>query len=372
MKNFFYCFLFLISLCSSSQAIAQCNGFTTLCQRRFNEVAYLTTHNAFNCQENNFSLPNQTWGITKQLQDGVRGLMIDVYESGGTLTVYHGSSFLGSELLSDILEEIKTYLDSNSNEVISIIFESYTSASSIENALAQSGLSGYLFEKLQGEPWPVLQEMIDSGKRLVIFSEKNDGSSAQPWYHFIWDHAVETHFTVHDTADFSCNFNRGDSANALFILNHFITNLIGVGVPAQAEIANSNPYFINRAVECWQTHNKFPNFVAVDFYEKGQCKDVVNALNDMLPVSEHSGKKYMVLQCRPNPAEDLINIDIPESFTRPFMLCMYQVSGVPVYMNKRCDSFNCTLNISGLPTGIYTIALYDSRGRMGYALVVKK
>ena len=40
---------------------AQCNGSIDLCSKQYNEVAYLTTHNAFNSDEDGLSFPNQTY-----------------------------------------------------------------------------------------------------------------------------------------------------------------------------------------------------------------------------------------------------------------------------------------------------------------------
>ena len=57
---------------------AQCNGSVNLCSKQYNEVAYLTTHNAFNSDEDGLLFPNQSNNIASQLNDGVRGLMIDV------------------------------------------------------------------------------------------------------------------------------------------------------------------------------------------------------------------------------------------------------------------------------------------------------
>ncbi|MFC2176455.1 hypothetical protein ACFLR1_05765 [Bacteroidota bacterium] len=62
-----------------SFCVAQCNGSSHLCGKRYNEVAYLTTHNAYNAGEEGFASPNQTHGITKQLEGGVRGFMLDVH-----------------------------------------------------------------------------------------------------------------------------------------------------------------------------------------------------------------------------------------------------------------------------------------------------
>ena len=97
---------------------SQCNGSQILCNKKFNEVAYLTTHNAYNSAQDNFNLPNHNFNIATQLNDGVRGLMIDVYDYFGTPTVYHGSFLLGTEPLQTYLTDIKTFLDNNPNEVI--------------------------------------------------------------------------------------------------------------------------------------------------------------------------------------------------------------------------------------------------------------
>ena len=59
--------------------------------------------------------------------------MLDVYDSGGTPMVYHGSAILGSNPLIDYLNQINQFLSDNPNEIVTIIFECYTDANSIEN-----------------------------------------------------------------------------------------------------------------------------------------------------------------------------------------------------------------------------------------------
>ena len=88
-------FLFILCFCFVDVK-SQCNGSFQLCDKKYNEVAFLTTHNAFNSSEDNFQFPNQTHNILNQLNAGVRGLMIDVYDNNGTPMVYHSFSILGS------------------------------------------------------------------------------------------------------------------------------------------------------------------------------------------------------------------------------------------------------------------------------------
>jgi len=278
--------IYILSLLVVSLQIsyAQCNGSIDLCSKQYNEVAYLTTHNAFNSDEDGLSFPNQTYNIASQLNDGARGLMIDVYDYFGTPTAYHSTFLLGTIPLSDIFNDIKTFLDNNSNEIVTIILECYVTANDIEDEINQSGLSNYLYT--HNSTWPTLQSMIDNDNRLVIFSDVDDASSSQSWYHYVWDYAVETHYSVGNINDFTCDFNRGDPLNDLFIFNHFVTDAtLGYGLYNESNDVNANPFFINRALNCQTQTNKFPNFVTVDYYELGDGLAVVDQLNGVTSTS---------------------------------------------------------------------------------------
>jgi hypothetical protein len=273
-------FILCFSVFFRQDITAQCNGFQELCGLRYNQVSYLTAHNAFNAGDDGFSLPNQNQGLTGQLNGGVRALMLDVYNEGGVPTVYHGFALLGTAPLTDNLTEIKNFLDSNPNEIATIIFESYVDANMMESAFSDVGLLPYLHEQTLGNQWPTLQQMIDAGTQLVVLTDSDDASPSQGWYHYVWDFAVETGFSNNSPSDFSCDFNRGDSINELFILNHFVTNaVVGTGNPDQSAIVNAYDYFYPRAINCWNEKQKFPNFPTVDFYELGETKRVVDSIN---------------------------------------------------------------------------------------------
>ena len=206
--------------------------------------------------------------------------MIDVYDYQGTPTAYHSFSLLGTISLSFLLDDIKLFLDNNPNEIITIILECYVTANDIENEINQAGLFNYLYTHNSNAGWPTLQNMISNNNRLVIFSDVNDASNSQLWYHYIWDYAVETHYSVSTINNFTCDFNRGDSINDLFILNHFVTDVnLGYGLYNESNDVNSNPFFITRALDCQNKSNKLPNFVTIDFYELGDGLDVIDELN---------------------------------------------------------------------------------------------
>lgn len=312
--RFFLYILNILLFVIITPANSQCNGDESLCLKKYNEVAYLTTHNAYSSFEDEFYLPNQNLNITSQLNDGVRAFMLDVYSEDGVLVLYHGTDQLGSSLFVDVLNEFKTFINENSNEVITLILEDYGSIIELSDALFISGIVEDLYTYDEVIGWPTLQEMIDLDRRIVLFSD-NVVSNPPSWFNFIWDHAVETHFNNVSIDDFSCDFNRGDSQNDLFILNHFITNfeLVLFNLELyneQVEQVNSNPYFIGHVYDCASEKDKFPNFITVDFYDVGDCLEVVNILNEITQVSTNDITFRNIIF--PNPSKGIIHLNIPD------------------------------------------------------------
>lgn len=343
--------LFVLSSLSVQLAYAQCNGDQALCDKRFNEVAFLTTHNAFNAEEDNFNLPNQTYGLTRQLNDGVRALMLDVYDEGDVPTVYHSFSFLGTTPLESNLSEIKNFLDANPNEVVTIIFECYADFLMIEEAFVNTELLPYTYSQEQGEVWPTLQEMIDDNKRLLVLSDRDDAAPGESWYHYVWDYAVETDFSNNALTDFDCDFNRGEPENDLFILNHFATDpTLGTGRTDLSEQANEFDYFYNRSLQCWAEAGKFPNFPTVDFYELGDALEVVDSLNAQISVGITEKKSANPISVFPNPSAGIFQLN----WERPINANVRVFSATGgMMLETRSSGDKLQLDISDYPEGVY-------------------
>jgi len=256
----------------------KCNGHEELCERRYDAIAHPMTHNAMSNAAAEWVAPNQAVGISQQLEDGIRGLMLDTYEEEGELLLCHVICLAGSQPLVDGLGEIRAFLDANPNDVISIIFENYITQEQTAGAFDDADLTRFVYAHEVGEPWPTLRKLIDDGTRLVVFQEALPQDDAFPWLMNVWDHAWETPFSFSTPEELSCDPNRGNPANPLFLLNHFLTAPLG-GSPDLAEMVNYNPLFIDRARECELAGAALPNFVAVDFYDIGDLLAVVDALN---------------------------------------------------------------------------------------------
>ena len=75
----------LLAGCSGSKgpsgtAVSACNGAAALCERRLDEVVFPATHNSFAAYaEPGWYFANQRYGISRQLEDGIRALLIDVH-----------------------------------------------------------------------------------------------------------------------------------------------------------------------------------------------------------------------------------------------------------------------------------------------------
>jgi hypothetical protein len=276
-----------------------CNGATELCGRRFDQVAYATTHNAMSARfppyNYNVIISNQCSGVPTQLGDGIRALMLDIhfyFPEGAEwpdLYLCHAECNLGYQLLIDGLTEIRVWLDAHPAEVISFIIETDADTVNLEHwirdAFVASGLEPYAHVQTPGTPWPTLAEMIAANHRLVVLTDDAsphtlcdaDGMPC-PWYQYLWSSlAFETHFSYSRPSDFSCVDNRGAPGNDLFILNHFLTN--NTGAPSYAQQVNHGFLLSSRARECWSYQGRIPNFVTVDFYEIGDVLRITNLLN---------------------------------------------------------------------------------------------
>ncbi len=251
------------------------NGVKKLQARRYDQVSYATAHNAMSNSDEGWLFPNQTHGLTRQLSDGVRAFMLDVHDKGGKPYLCHSRFFLGSRPLKDGLAELASFLEKNPREVLTIIFESYVSSKAIEGAFKESGLLPYTHRQQRGKPWPRLAEMVAAGRRLVVFTDRGGGEL--PWLHGVWDFCWETHFSARSRKDLVCGKNRGSLKNSLFILNHFLTR------PAAsrrlADEVNHNPFLKERVEQCRKASGRLPNFITVDFYERGDVIAVVDELN---------------------------------------------------------------------------------------------
>lgn len=291
-----------------------CNGHRELCERRLDEVTLATSHNSMSSTSADFYLPNHLSTMRAQLNQGVRGFMIDtVYgrptsdgtirtsvespdletlgEQGAALyeqalgdqpddlgdeAVYlcHSVCEIGSVDAVDELTVVRQWLDDNPREVVVFVVQDATEPDDTAAVFEQAGFADMIHTQTLGEPFPTLGEMVDSGQRVfVMVEESGDGV---PWLHEALDFTQETPFSFASVEEFSCEENRGDPDAPLFVINHFIT----LAKPSN-ETINDVEVLGERAETCATERGLQPNLLAVDFISEGDVMAVVDALNDV-------------------------------------------------------------------------------------------
>jgi hypothetical protein len=314
-----------------------CNGSDALCDQPFDEVAVPATHNSMSAASNpGWLFAQQERGIADQLHDGIRGLLIDAHygveTQDGTIKtdltgldrgeratyeaelgesaldaalrirdrvvsspevgepgVYlcHRFCELGAIPIDQAFRDLRDFLAANSDEVVTVVIEDYVEPSDIAAAAERTGLIDEIYTGPVGDPWPTLEQMIDSGGRALMMAENDDGGSEFLWYHAAYDELVqETPYSFSKPGELvdpgklraSCGPNRGPADAPLFLINHWI-DTSPAPRPSNAAIVNEHRALLDRVEHCQRQRELTANLIAVDFYRRGDLFGVAEELN---------------------------------------------------------------------------------------------
>jgi hypothetical protein len=312
-----------------AQPVTTCNGSASLCDRPLDEVAMPATHNSMSVPLPGWYSAEQERPIGGQLEDGIRGLLLDTHYgdrlASGRVRTYFGSakqrreavtqdgvspqavdsalrlrdrlgfrgegtrglymchSFceLGATPLEDGLEDIHAFLVTHPGEVVVVINQDYVTPADFVEAIGDAGLERYA-ATLGDRPWPTLREMIDSDRRLVLLAENHAG--AAPWYQLAYERLTqETPFHFRSAAELlaagtTCPEHRGTPEAPLFLLNHWVTTA-PVQRPSDAAAVNAYAPLLARSEACRRLRGQMPNLLAVNFYKEGDVFRVADRLN---------------------------------------------------------------------------------------------
>lgn len=287
---------------SAHASVSTCNGSAALCARRVDEVTFAATHNSMSAEADGWLWPNQVEGIRAQLDAGIRAFLIDTHywenpaagpafmgrvhasvrgwllqrtapPADRTVYLCHGVCAAGSIPLLDALCELSGFLDTNPNEVVILAVEDHVRSTDTERTFREAGLLSRVYAHPLDAPWPTLAELLGRGQQVIVQAE-NAGRASQwygPMYREVWDTSYRTR-----TADgFDCDRERGSTANALLLLNHWIDR----PSKASANEVNSRDSLLRHVQQCVAQHGKTPNLLAVDFAAIGDLVGTVATLN---------------------------------------------------------------------------------------------
>ncbi len=257
-----------------------CNGHVELCDRPFDTVVLAGTHNSMSTQDDGFIAPNQNRSMARQLDDGIRAMLIDTYRDDEGLALCHGDCAFGRSDAIEQLGGIAAFLREHPHEVMAFIFQDGVSMDDSIAMLEQSGLAALaLVPPPPGEPWPTLRQMIERDTRVLLTHES--GRSGPDWFPAAWDVFVDTPYSFESVDEFSCRRNRGPEDAPLRLLNHWLGSPLPW--PWLAEEANPRDVLQARADECSDAWGAVPTILAVDFYDIGALFEVVDELNGVSP-----------------------------------------------------------------------------------------
>jgi hypothetical protein len=307
--------------------VRQCNGHAELCDRPLDEVVFAGSHNAMASADRSFLSAMQDLTMTDQLEAGVRALLIDAHhwerpeDTNGFLDSLppetaeglrplleganpvrpgawwcHALCRMGAQPLDDGFREIAGFVKQHPDEVLVIVIEDYVTRSEIDESVRRAGLAPFVYTP-DDDPdadWPTLGEMVDDGRRVVIFAEKDHGRRKPAWYRNFYDYGygMETPYDHKGPTqrEMTCAPNRGGEHKRLFLMNHWITR--GTGSRADAGIVNEHDFIVERARRCAKERDHMVNIVAVDFTTIGDLFEAVDTLNDVEPTTTTTHPRF--------------------------------------------------------------------------------
>jgi hypothetical protein len=196
----------------------------------------------------------------------------------------HGLCELGSTSWRTSLEELRGWLDDHPREVVTLFVQDEVGPADTAALIEETGLLPDVYTPAAGGGWPTLGQMVESGKRLVVLLENGTGGAAYPWLlpGFTWvqdtPYLFRSAAALVDRPD-TCARNRGRPGAPLLLVNHWVTDK--TAEVTNAIRVNAREVLGARVDKCREERGMLPNFVAVDFYDRGDLFGVVDRLNGL-------------------------------------------------------------------------------------------
>ncbi|KAF7944046.1 hypothetical protein EAE96_010456 [Botrytis aclada] len=290
-----------------STSTTACNNSPELCSRNYNNITHMGAHDVAFLRDSTTGYStsgNQFYNATVALSAGIRLLQAQVHNSNGTLELCHTSCLLldgGS--LESFLKEIKTWMDANTNEVVTLILVNSDdeSAATFGSVFSSSGIDTYGYTPTSTtapiETWPTLQTLITANTRLITFIASIDYDSTYPYLLPEFTYVFETYFGVLSLDAFNCTLQRPSSvdsasaavsSNYMGLINHFADSAqsFGITVPDVSNITTTNSAATDttgalgtQAQQCKSEWGVKPTFILVDFFNVGPSIDTADIMN---------------------------------------------------------------------------------------------
>ncbi|KAF5202981.1 Pi-plc x domain-containing protein, partial [Thalictrum thalictroides] len=264
----------------------------------FNKYTWLVTHNAFSIVNapllpgvQRITFYNQEDTVTNQLRNGVRGLMLDMYDFDNDIWLCHSLrgqcyNFTAFAPAINTLKEVEAFLSENPTEIVTIILEDYVhTPKGLTKLFTDAGLLKYWFPVSKmprsDADWPTITDMIADNHRLLVFTS-DASKEASEGIAYQWRYMIENEAGDPGVVRGSCP-NRKESrplnskSSSLFLQNYFPS------FPVQDQACKEHSAGLVEMVgTCYKASgNTMPNFLAVNFYMRSDGGGVFDVLDRM-------------------------------------------------------------------------------------------
>lgn len=260
-----------------------CNGHSELCNRSYGNITFIGAHDSY--AVGNSLADNQNKNITEALNDGIRMLQVQAHNTTSGIHLCHTSCvLLDGGSFTSYLTTLKSWLDGNPNEVVSILIVNSDNlpATNFITPFTDSEIIKSVYTPTSAtiniNNWPTLGEMIDSGGRVVVMMDAEADFNSVPWlideFSNMWEDAYDV-----TSQDFACAVNRtaGSPSTTLYLTNHFLDTYGSVFgfttfLPNKALLNETNAATglgsIGQGVDnCVSLWSRPPNHILLDFYD---------------------------------------------------------------------------------------------------------
>ncbi|CEJ82532.1 hypothetical protein VHEMI02591 [[Torrubiella] hemipterigena] len=280
---------------TSSQApknTQPCNQYVEFCKRKYSNITMVGCHNSPFVRPGNVA-SNQELPVKLQLNDGVRFLQGQIqWPTNGTVPHFCHTScdLLDAGPIYQWLGEVKNWVDAHPYDVVTILLGNgnYSDPSLYVPFIEQSGILKYTYEApllpMRLNDWPTLEELILTGKRVIMFMDYNADQKKYPWLLDEFSQMWETPFDPTDRK-FPCTVQRPpdlkpeDAKNRMYLMNHNLNvefNVFNLQLlaPAVAVLNETNAFNGTgsaglAANNCRSDWGRAPNIINVDYYNYG-------------------------------------------------------------------------------------------------------
>ncbi|KAL8473082.1 hypothetical protein ACS0TY_030061 [Phlomoides rotata] len=264
----------------------------------FNKYSWLMTHNAFSIVDapsftgaQRITFYNQEDSVTNQLRNGVRGLMLDMYDFENDIWLCHSFrgqcyNFTAFEPAVNTLKEVEAFLTQNPSEIVTIIIEDYVhSPKGLTKVFGDAGLDKYWYPVAKmpkkGEDWPTVNSMVKNNYRLLVFTSDSSKEAAEG-IAYQWKYMVENESGDPGVVPGSCPKRKeskplNSKSASLFLMNYFPT------IPVQNEACKEHSASLaDMVATCYKSAGtQMPNFLAVNFYMRSDGGGAFDDLDRM-------------------------------------------------------------------------------------------